>query len=262
MEKNRTGKYKKKVGLTGLGNDYNIYEMSTTETLIAFLIGFVGGFIAMYIMFNNVIIAGIAALIAGVIAIPVMRSVLFKKRKNKMIMQFRDMLDSLATSIAAGQNADIAFNTAYKDICVAHGSKAPIADEISIIIKGRNNNFTMSELLYDMAERCGIDDIKDFSDTFSACIQRGGSLSTVVKRARDIINDKTEVEMEIQTITSSGRLELNLMTLMPFLLVLVMGTGNDVVSGDHTVELITRIIATVIFVSAYFIGRKITDIKI
>ena len=55
------GKSKKKekyvplTGLTGIGEDYNIYIMAPREKIIGYLIGFVAGFLAAQIMFGVVI---------------------------------------------------------------------------------------------------------------------------------------------------------------------------------------------------------------
>ena len=55
------GKSKKKekyvplTGLTGIGEDYNIYIMDPREKIIGYLIGFVAGFLAAQIMFGVVI---------------------------------------------------------------------------------------------------------------------------------------------------------------------------------------------------------------
>ena len=80
---------------------------------------------------------------------------------------------------------------------------------------------------------------------------------------REIINDKIEVEMEIETMLSGNKNELNIMMIMPVVVVLSlssMGTGTIV--SNSPVNLIVKLICLGIFGTAYLIGRKIVNIKI
>lgn len=73
------GKSKKKekyvplTGLTGIGEDYNIYIMAPREKIIGYLIGFVAGFLAAQIMFGVVIASIVIGAAVGFYAIPVYR---------------------------------------------------------------------------------------------------------------------------------------------------------------------------------------------
>ena len=199
------GKSKKKekyvplTGLTGIGEDYNIYIMNPREKIIGYLIGFVAGFLAAQIMFGVVIASIVIGAAVGFYAIPVYRRYLQERRRKAILLQFRDMLDSLSNSFSAGKNTPDAFTDAYSDLKLAYGEQAPIVKEMAIIVSGLHNNFVIEDLLRDMSARCGIDDINSFAETFAVCNRLGGNLKKVVVDSRDIISDKIEIEMEIQT---------------------------------------------------------------
>lgn len=256
-------KYIEIVGITGMGEDYNVYKLNIKERIIGYLIGFVGGFLATEIMFGVVIASVIIGAIVGFIAIPIYNRYLFKKRKKTIRMQFRDLLDSLNNSFSAGKNTNSAFGDAYDDMCRAYSKDAIIAQEVFIINKGLVNNFTIEQLLENFAQRTGINDIDSFAQTFSVCTRLGGNLKKVVADTRDIINDKIEIEMEIETTVSSNKNEINILCFMPFVVItMIKGMGNDAITANTPINVIIKLVAIGIFVLAYFLGQKITDIKV
>lgn len=256
-------KYIPKVGITGLGEDYNIYVLSLTERIIGFAIGFVAGYIAMHIMFGVVLVSLISGVLVGFVAVPIFRNYLFKKRKKQILLQFRDVLDSLSNSFSSGKNTPAAFNDAYSDLRMAYGEKAVMVQELSIVLSGLHNNYIIEDLLKDMAVRCGLDDINSFAETFAVCNRLGGNLKKIVSESRDIISDKIEIEMEIQTTVASSKNDINIMSVMPFVVVAMMGTmGNEAITGNNFTNVIVKIIALVLFAAAYKVGCMITDIKV
>ena len=69
--------------------------------------------------------------------------------------------------------------------------------------------------------------------------------------------------MEIQTTVASNRNEINIMSVMPFVVIAMMGTlGQSDITDNTPVNIAVKIIALIMFVIAYVLGRKITDIKV
>ena len=252
------GKSKKKekyvplTGLTGIGEDYNIYIMAPREKIIGYLIGFVAGFLAAQIMFGVVIASIVIGAAVGFYAIPVYRRYLQERRRKAILLQFRDMLDSLSNSFSAGKNTPDAFTDAYSDLKLAYGEQAPIVKEMAIIVSGLHNNFVIEDLLRDMSARCGIDDINSFAETFAVCNRLGGNLKKVVVDSRDIISDKIEIEMEIQTTVAANKNEINIMCVMPFVIIAMMGTmGQASITANTPLNVLVKLIAIFMFVIAY-----------
>lgn len=263
MAKSKKERYIKKTGITGIGDDYNIYELSIQERIIGYMIGLLAGAAATQIMFGTYIASLIIGIIIGFFAVPIVRSILFNRQKQTILLQFRDLLDSLTNSFSAGKNTPDAFTDALNDMKLSYGDEAIISKEISIIISGLHSNFTIEDLLKDMSTRCGIQDINSFADTFSVCNRLGGNLKKVVSETRDIISDKIEIEMEIQTTITSNKNEMNVMAVMPFVIVLMMGLlGEDSITANTPLNIIVKLFAIGLFVIAYMIGRRITNIKL
>ena len=105
----KKGKYVPLVGITGGGEDYNIYKLSLIEKTTGFAIGLIAGFLAAHIMFGVFLASLIIGAIIGFFAIPIYRDYLQNKRKRAILMQFRDVLDSLSNSFSSGKNTPDAF---------------------------------------------------------------------------------------------------------------------------------------------------------
>lgn len=243
--------------------DYNTYSLSPAETITGFVIGMIAGVLAVYIMFGKIIVSVVVGLAVGVVAVSVYKKHLINKRKKAILLQFRDMLDSLSNSFSAGKNTIGAFTDAYADLKMTYGEKAPIVNELVIILKGLYNNFTIEDLLKNMAVRCGIEDINSFAETFAVCNRMGGNLKKIVSESKDIINDKIEIEMEIQTTIASNKNEINILCVMPFVIISLMKLmGVDTATGNTPINVTVKIIAVAMFITAYILGRKIADIKV
>lgn len=66
-----------------------------------------------------------------------------------------------------------------------------------------------------------------FANVFEVCNRKGGNLKQVVAESRGMINDKIEVEMEIQTMIAGSQNELNVMMCMPLVIMIAMkGLGT------------------------------------
>lgn len=144
-----------------------------------------------------------------------------------------------------------------------YGEEADIVGELQAICAGLANNINIEQLLLNFAERSGLDDVMSFANVFEACNRQGSDLKRVVSDTRDIINDKIEIEMEIETMLSGNKNELNIMMVMPVVVVLSlssMGTGTIV--SNSPINLVVKMICLGIFGAAYLVGRKIVDIKI
>lgn len=259
---NKKNDYVIKTGITGEGQDYNIYIMNRNEKVAAYLLGFAAGFLGAQIMFENIWASVIIGVLIGFFTQPIVNSFLFNRRKKTILLQFRDLMDSMSNSFSAGKNTPDAFADAQHDMQLSYGNDAIITKEVTIILNGLHSNFTIEVLLKDLAERTGIQDIKSFADTFSVCNRLGGNLKKIVADTRDIIGNKIEIEMEIQTIVTSNKNEMNIMCIMPFVIVLSMHLVGTAVSANTPANIMSKLFALVLLAVSYAVGKRITDIKV
>lgn len=266
LEKRQRKKEKQYVPLRGLMGDavdYNIYQMNLREQLLGFLVGFVGGFVVMFIFFRVWLFSVIAGAIVGIMFQKPFRQYLLIRRKRSLLLQFKDMLEALSASYSAGLNTQAAFEDAYQDLMNIYGNKADIVNEIKIITAGLRNNFIIEDLLFDFAQRSGLEDVESFANVFNVCNRQGANIRKIVSETRDIINDKIEIELEIQTMLSGNKNQLNIMMVMPLVIMLSLNSmGNMSAVVNTPVNVVVKLGVLVLFGISYLMGRRIVDIKL
>lgn len=197
------------------------------------------------------------------ILMPMRKNQLKTNRKKKIRKQFVDMLESLSVSIAAGQNVPSAMQTVKDDLLIQYTEKDYIVQEISVFLREMENGIPIEDLFSDFGKRTGIEDISNFGKVFEVAYRRGGNLKEIVKSCYDILSEKIEIEMEIQTKVSSSANQMNIMILMPiFLIAMLKSSGEGFAENFTSVSgIISTTVSIFVFIIAYFVGRKILDIK-
>lgn len=256
--------YKPIPGILGDATDYHVYTMTLKDKITGFLIAFAIAFAAIMIFFREIIFSIIVGVIAGICFQKTYNNYLCQKRSNKLLNDFRSLLESLATSYTSGRNTQGAFEDALSDLVSIYGEDADISKEAQIIVDGLHNNINIEDLLRNFADRSGLDDISSFADVFEVSFRQGANINRIISSTRDIINDKISVQMDIETAISGGKNELNIMMIMPFVVFLgLSGLGGSMTIVTNTfTNVVVKLVVLAIFVGAYVIGRKIMTIKI
>lgn len=250
-------------GLIGEATDYSIYVPSVKEKLLWFVIASVISGAVLYIFYESILISLIAGAVCGIVFIPIRTKHMIQKRRQKLSLQFRELLDALSTSIGAGKNVQDSFQEAVEDLANQFTYDSDIVRELEIICVGMYNNIAVEDLLMNFAQRSGVDDIENFANVFATCYRKGGNINEVIKNTAEIIGDKIEIKMELQTMVSGQKNEMNIMLVMPVLFVVVMKSmGGGLIDLSTPIGFLSTTGALAIFVIAYFAGQWITNIKL
>lgn len=241
--------------------DYKKYDMKLRDRLIAFVIGFAAAAVVLHIFFGSIIVDLIVGAAAGIVAQKIYRNMMIKRIKKQLLLQFRDLLDSLNASVSAGKVVGAAFADAEKDLTLQYGEDSIICKEVRLINQGLINSVKIEDLLMDFGIRSGIDDIMSFANVFAVSNRRGGEIKAVLGETKSILCDKIDIEQEIQTSVNSSKNELNVIILMPLLIVPLMSSFTQD-SDNPAINIGVKIFGLAAFIVAYIIGRKITNIKI
>ena len=259
--------------------NYRTYEMSALEKASAALLAFLAGAVCSQVFYGGLfksdgqatvmtyISAAVFILIVGAAAVklflPVRREQLRKKRQHELGVQFRDMLESITTSLSAGDTVYQAFESAWSDIRLQYGESSYLALELEQIVQAPRSGLTLETMLKDFAGRSGSEDIESFSNVFAVSYGAGGNMKDVMRRTHDIITDKMAITDEIRTKLSANKLELNVITVAPVFLMLLLRSTNESFAEKFASPggVVCITIAIVIFASAFRMGRRIVEIE-
>jgi tight adherence protein B len=188
-----------------------------------------------------------------------------KKRRQKLRTQFFDLLEALSVAMRAGNPPALALQSAREDLTLLYPDNSDIIIELDIIISMFQNAVPLSESFLDFAQRSGLEDVESFASIYKTIEGKAGRADEIVRQTQSIISDKIEIEMEIETLMTAAKSEMNTMTMMPLLILLIMGyAGAGFMDSIYTTS-VGRIVATVglaIFAISVIIGKKISSIKV
>ena len=239
--------------------------MSKKEKLQWSLIGIAVVFIAGYIFYQSIIWSLVFSLI-GLKFADIKKKDIISKRKQKLLMQFKEALYVISTSLSAGRSVENAFIDAKQDLekIFDFGKENYIIDELTYINRRIQMNQTIEEALEDFADRSDLEDIRTFANVFIACKSTGGNLKSVTEMTSRIIGEKITTKQDIATLISGKKFEANILAFIPFGIILFLKmSAPDFLTALYTFQ--GRLLATgallVIGVSVIW-GRKIMNIEV
>lgn len=261
--------------------NYKVYYMKPTEKILTFLLAFIVGAAVGYLFYGgigkdefgqpttltwvlNITIPVAVGAIAGWLFVPMRTESIIAKKKKDLNHQFRDMLESLTTSLGAGKNVNDSFFDVFEDLKVQYEADAFILKELEVIISGIHNNVPLEDVLEDFGLRSDNEDIQSFANVFKISYRKGGNIKDIIRNTRNILSDKMEIAEDIETLVSSNKLEQNIMIVMPIALIGVIKMMSPEFAANFvtTTGIISTTVSIVIFVVAYFVGKAVLNIKI
>ena len=188
-----------------------------------------------------------------------------KEKKQRLRNEFREAILSIAANLRAGYAVENAFRETLQEMRMLYGKEAAICLELYRIVQGLANQVSIESLMGEFARRAKLTEIQEFADIFAIAKRSGGNLTEIIDETAGIIGGKIEVEKEIQVLTASKRLEQNVMSLIPFAIVLYVNATSAGYFDILYTTLVGRAVMTAcvcIYMAAYLLGGKITEIQV
>ena len=150
-----------------------------------------------------------------------------EKDKKELSAQFREALAAIITALKAGYSAENAFVECRKEMQFQFGEKAMITREMDRIAKGIENRISLEKLLLDFAGEWQIEEIREFAEVFAIARRSGGNLPEILARTAAVIQDRMEIDTEIDILLSSRRFEQRIMDGVPFFILFYLGLTSE-----------------------------------
>lgn len=250
-------------GLLGNASDYEVYSFRPVERIIYILLGALAGGVVSFVFYENLIVSSLVGAVGALVYPRIRKKQLIAKRKERLLLQFRDCLECLSTSLGSGSNVPQAFQAAANDMSIQYGVDSDIYREVTIINSGIDGNVNVERLLMDFGERSGQEDIKNFADVFEVCYRKGGNIREIVKSTYQIICDKVDVQLEINTAVASKKIEQNAMLVMPVVFIFLLKMmGSDMIDLHSLQGVLSTTAGLVCFIVAFLVGKKILKIDL
>ena len=188
-----------------------------------------------------------------------------EKKKHILLVQFKELLNSVNGSLQAGYSVENAFMEADKDLRQLFGPNSEIIKEVQIIKRGIDNNIDIIGLIEDFAFRSGIEEIESFAGILAVGRKSGGNLSSNMESYVRVIEEKTGVMQEIDTMISARRFEQRIMNVIPFLIIFYVELTNKGFFAVLYHNIFGNLVMTItmaIYILSVYLSDKIIDIRI
>lgn len=194
--------------------NYNIYHYSKKELSVLIFQGILVCILFGYLFYNSIL--GVLLLLPFVaLYVKGKKADYVMKRKWQLNKEFKDALSSLIAALNAGYSVENAFSQASNDLKQMYENESLITIEFDTIVNKLYMNQNTEDILNNLGERSDVEDIENFADVFRTAKRTGGDIIRIMRSTEKTINDKIEVESEIQTLISGKRLEAKIMNGMP-----------------------------------------------
>lgn len=245
--------------------DYTVSPNTVLDHVVSFLVGFAAGFAVLYIFYKIILLALLGGMIVGVVYIFVAEQNAISKRMKKLRLQFFDMLEAMSVSMRAGNPILKALQSAREDLVLIYSENSDIIVELDIILSRFQNAVPLSEAFADFAQRSGLEDIDSFASVYATIEGKSSRADEIVRETQQIIADKMEIEMEIDTLMTSAKSEVNIMLCMPLVILGVIGYAGAGFMDAIYREPIGRLVATgglIVFIISFILAKKLSDVQI
>lgn len=244
--------------------DYMEYRLSREEKVKYVLLFFLLDGVISYLFYRSVI-AFLVGMSLFVYFLKEVKKNLCRKRQEELAGQFLMGMRAVSTSLTAGYSVEQSFEDALKELQLIYQKEDMIILEFQYIVNQLKMNRNLEELLLGLAARSGIDDIRNFAEIFSAAKRTGGNLIAIIRNTIHSVGQKEETRKEIQTALSSKKLEQNIMSLVPCLILIYIQMVSPGFMDGMYHNLTGIVIMTIclgIYAGAFFWGRKIVEIEV
>ena len=268
--------------VTGLGSGESNPEMEQTERsiivpdytrsnsgfldhTIASLVGFAAGFAVLFIFYKIVPLSIVGGIIFGIVNVFAAARSAVRKRTVKLRVQFFDLLEAMAVAMRAGNTLLKSLQSAREDLTLIYAEESDIIVELEILIGRFNNAVPLSEAFSDLAQRSGLEDIASFATIYATIEGKSGRTDEIVREIQQIIADKMEIEMEIDTLMTAAKSEVNIMLFMPLVILGVIGyAGAGFMDAIYTTTA-GRIVSTgglAVFILSFVLARRFSNVSL
>lgn len=188
-----------------------------------------------------------------------------KKRLKLLNNHFKDGISFVSGALNAGYSLENAFKEATNELIDLYGEDVDISKEFLSISRKLDMNISLQSLMEDFGKRSGIEDIKCFSENLSVAKRTGGDLAKIIGTTSKTISEKQQVLRDIETMVAAKRMEQNIMSIVPLLIILFVNISSPGFLDVMYQSLFGRVVMTICLVAyfgAFRLSRKLLNIEV
>lgn len=174
--------------------------------------------------------AGLTALLfyrstvaALVLLLPVGGTILYvwekeklRRKEREFTRQFLDALQSVSAALNVGYSLENSLLEAGKEMRIMYREQDRILKEWNYMIRQMKMNIGVERILEEFSERIDQEDVRNFVTVTATVKKSGGNMARVIRQTISQIQEKEELNQEIETVISAKKMEFLVMAVIPF----------------------------------------------
>lgn len=205
--------------------DYSCYEFSKFEWVYYTLRCYVMTIVITFLMYKSIIIC----LLTLPIAIKMLRLInkaLIKKRKQQLLLEFREFLYSLSICLGSGYSIENSLPHIIKDIELLYPDGCYMSEELKRMIHRISLGESIEDAFKHFSKRADISAVTHFSASIAVVVYQGGNFIEVLKDNSRTIIDQVTTEQEIEVMIAEKQFELKFLSIFPFIIIGVLNLSS------------------------------------
>ena len=182
-----------------------------------------------------------------------------RRRIDAIRRELPDALDMISNSLSAGLTLPQALMRNLDHFPPA------VADEFARVIYDTRLGYSVAGAFANFAERIPSGDVRMIAIASEIGVARGGDLAGSYRMLSSLLRDNLAFESELKAMTTEGRMQALVMSVLPFALMLILGVVNPM----FVVPMVTTVVGWCVLLGlcvmigiAYVWIRKIVDIEV
>ncbi len=188
-----------------------------------------------------------------------------QKRKQSFQLQFKEAIQSLSAALNVGYSVENAMREAGKDLSLLYKKDEMILREFHYMIHQLNMNLSIETILNAFAERTQDEEVRVFVEVFSMAKRSGGDMIRIIRDAVYQIGEKIDVKREIDTVMAAKKLELKVMSAVPFAMVCYIKLSFPEfvkVLYGNPLGVTVMTVCLAIYAGAFEYGKRLVEIEV
>lgn len=245
--------------------DFSRYELNKKKELIFWLSLILSSLLISLLFYRSLLFSVVMLPFAGKIR-EYLEDELKERRRRDFLMQFKDELFILSTTLSTGCSMKDAIGESIQALRDIHGSTCILAENLDYIYSRMEmGGETDVKVLAEFAASTGFEDVVDFVSVYAVCKKTGASVIDAMSKASSILIDKMTIEKEIQEILKRKEKEGLIIVLMPIAIILFLNLCSPEYIEPLYSGLAGRLLMTALIcgnIAVYGLIRKVTTIEI
>ncbi len=205
------------------------------------------------------VVLGIVVMIVGWKAPKPVVDFFENRRKKKYALQMVDALNLMANGLRAGLTVPQSIGMVVDEL------PAPVSQEFNLILQQAKIGVPLDEALENLKKRVYTEDNEMFVTSVNILRETGGNLAETFDTIVAVIRERVRLQLKIDTFVASGKIQAYIIGAMPFLMIIMFGSGDPeyfpLLFGTLLGVISLIIICTMVSFGMWVIF-KIIDIKV